>query len=147
MTPTTRRIRTGLAALALTAGTVLALPTTANAAPARPTAPPPAADGYFYAWLHAGQNGTSCRWSGNSTNWNSGCSLRNQASSVLNFGYEETYDDVRMYWGLSYGGASYCVARGVYLDNLANYTFPNNGSGAGQSLNDNISSHKWVTGC
>jgi hypothetical protein len=34
-----------------------------------------------------------------------------------------------------------------YLENIVHRYFPQNGAGGGQSLNDNIASHKWVANC
>ncbi len=70
--------------------------------------------------------------------------MLNQASSVWNNGYAETYDDVNVYWGSGYSGASKCIGRGGYIADLSYYTFPYNGTGGGETLNNNIASHKWV---
>ncbi|MFF3286976.1 hypothetical protein [Streptomyces sp. NPDC003023] len=119
--------------------------TPAPTAPAR-TAAVAAADGNLYAWEHSWKGGRVATWSGNSTNW-ADRNMRNQASSVDNNGYAGAYDDVLLYWDVSYGGASYCLRNANYLMDMPYDHFPNNGAGGGQSLNDNISSHKWVNAC
>ena len=120
---------------------------TAAAAPNATALAP--ADGYFYAYADSNYGGKYCRWVGNDTDWSScspGGNLRNQASSLWNNGYAGSFDDVYVYWGLSYGGAYACIGNGLAYSNLSNYVFPVGGSGVGENMNDNISSHKWVTG-
>jgi hypothetical protein len=150
---TTALATVGLAALALSA-----LPGVAQASEPGPssrdtvaTGPAGAtADGYFYAYEHAYQGGKYCRWVGNDGDWSScspGGNLRNQASSLWNNGYAGVSEDVNVYWGLNYTGAWACIANGYYYANLADWYFPTNGSGGGENMNDNISSHKWSDSC
>ncbi|MFI0977623.1 peptidase inhibitor family I36 protein [Streptomyces sp. NPDC021093] len=137
------RLRTALAgtgiALALTT-----LPVTAQAAEA-PAVPAPsgaAADGKLHVYLDFNYVGECAAWTGNSTNWGT---CRNKVSSLRNSGYPGSLDDVWVYYAPNYGGAKRGVHNGVGLDNLTKWTFdPNTGSGSGQQLNDNISSHKWT---
>jgi hypothetical protein len=158
------KARLALIGLLAAAVTVIAAPTTAQAAPATPgtlsagqaaapavgkaavaskasVARVAAADGYFYVWNDINAGGQQCRWFGDSSNWG-GC--RNKASSMENNGYAGSYEDVRFYWDAGYGGANDCLWNGYYVPNLAAFAFPNNGSGGGENLNDNISSHKWA---
>ncbi|MFI7602157.1 peptidase inhibitor family I36 protein [Actinoplanes sp. NPDC049681] len=130
------------------AGALTAIAVGGFLAPSAAHADTPAgsADGNFYAWNEWRYSGHKCAWQGNSADW-TGAGCRNQASSVWNNGYLGGNDDVRMYWDTNYGGASICLWRGTYIENLQSVSFPNNGAGAGQNANDNISSHKWVSSC
>jgi hypothetical protein len=143
-----KRISLILAALATTGVAVVgassaAQATTAASKPA-PQRVAAAADGYFYAWIDSNFSGGSCRWAGNASNWGS---CRNQASSVQNNGYAGAYDDVNMYWGVDYTGAWYCLPPGHYLRDMQYDYFNRGGSGLGQAMGDNVSSHKWTTSC
>ncbi|MFC4464658.1 hypothetical protein ACFPH6_08830 [Streptomyces xiangluensis] len=159
---TRTKITTALAALGLTALTLSAVPGAAQASDLdrdlslRPAAADaevgPAANGYFYAYEHEKRGGKYCRWDWHSANWGScspGGNLRNQASSLQNSGYPGTLEDVNVYWGLNYTGAWYCLGNGRYLENIVHIRFGPNGGGQGdnESLNDNISSHKWSNSC
>ncbi|GAA2444135.1 hypothetical protein [Streptomyces lavendulocolor] len=141
---------TFLLVTALAVATVGLAPTAAQAE--EPPAPAPAgnraaaADGYLYAWEHAWKGGRQARWSGNSANW-ADQNMRNQASSALNNGFAGAYDDVLLHWGLSYGGASYCLPNGADLMDMRFDHFRHDGAGGGEALNDNISSHRWVNNC
>ncbi|URN17510.1 peptidase inhibitor family I36 protein [Streptomyces sudanensis] len=128
----------------------LLTPTTAFAANTEASAPmseqAAAADGNLYAWEHAWKGGRMAAWSGNSSNW-SDRNMRNQASSVLNNGYAGAFGHVRLYWDAGYGGASYCLRNGEDLMDMRYDYFEHNGAGGGQSMNDNVSSHRWVGSC
>lgn len=143
----TMRNRTLLGAV-VTAALLGLAPTAAVAAAPVPAAAPAAvaADGTFYAWEHAGYTGVRVGWVGDSSDWNDR-GMRNRASSVHNNGYAGAYDDVRMYWGTGYSGASYCLANGGYLANMTLDHFPYNGTGGGEAMNDNVASHRWVNSC
>ncbi|WP_433412060.1 hypothetical protein ACQP1V_24450 [Microtetraspora malaysiensis] len=118
-----------------------------------------AADGYFYAAEHPYGVGKYCRWAGNDDDWrdckNGGgawVNMGNQASQMFNNGFPGGADDVRVYYGLNYTGAWRCLATGNHWDDLplGRETFNGGGSsksGYGQSLNDNVMSHNWVTSC
>lgn len=147
-------LKLALAGLATASIAAVGMSGTAQAAPAAPAkamapAAPSAvaaADGYFYAWIDSNFNNNSCRWSGNASDWGA---CKNRASSVQNNGYVDTYDDVNMYWGTGYTGAWYCLARGHYLRDMR-YDYFNRGSnkaGYGESMGDNVASHKWATSC
>ncbi|GAA3626772.1 peptidase inhibitor family I36 protein [Streptomyces chitinivorans] len=144
------RSRYLIAAVAATAALGLA-PAVAHAAPPAPEAPEAseagaAADGYFYVWEHEKKRGRQASWRGNSADW-SDRNMRNRASSAHNRGYAGAYEDVRMYWGKGYTGASYCLPNGGYLLHMTRDFFPRNGTGGGQTLNDNVSSHRWGDYC
>ncbi|GAA3730500.1 peptidase inhibitor family I36 protein [Salinactinospora qingdaonensis] len=108
------------------------------------------ASGYFRAWEHVNYRGAYCRWAGNDSDWSTcepGGNVRNKASAIHNDSYAHTYEDVRMYWGLDYYGASVCIPRGWYSNDIQSLHYPDNGPGAGESTDDNVSSHKWVASC
>ncbi|MGW1720590.1 peptidase inhibitor family I36 protein [Streptomyces sp. NPDC002156] len=150
---TRTKITTALAAVGLTAlfavvgaapasGIDRDLPSPVAAAPAAI-----AADGNLYAWQHENKGGRVCSWAGNDNNWTTcspGAPMRNVASSLLNNGYTH---DVWLYYGPNQTGAQFCLQKGQYLENIVHYYFPNNGTGGGTSLNDNIASHAWVADC
>lgn len=137
------RLRTALAGTGI-ALALVALPVTAQAA-GEPAAPAPqgaAADGKLHVYYDFNYTNECAAWTGNSANWGA---CRNKVSSLLNSGYPGNLDDVWVYWGPSYAGARRGVHNGVGLANLTQWPFdPNTGSGSGQALNDNISSHKWT---
>jgi hypothetical protein len=85
-------------------------------------------------------------WYDDSSNWVDR-NMRNQASSVHNNGFAGAYDDVLLYWDAGHGGAAYCLRNGNYLMDMRYDRFPYNGTGGGQAMNDNISSHRWVDYC
>ncbi|SDO04963.1 hypothetical protein SAMN04487981_10863 [Streptomyces sp. cf386] len=138
------RIATALAAVGVTALSLTVLPGAAQASESTSssTRAVAAADGYLHVWEHQKRGGRHCQWSGNA-NWAS-CNMRNQGSSVENGGFTH---DVWLYYGPDQTGAHFCLNRGVYLENIVHHYFPHNGAGGGQSLNDNIASHKWVADC
>ncbi|MEU1372307.1 peptidase inhibitor family I36 protein [Streptomyces triculaminicus] len=143
-----RTLRTLMVSTAVAALAVTAAPFAAQAAE---PAPPPtvagpdsikAPDGNLYAWYHLNYQGPACTWAGNSSNWGS---CKNQATSLWNNGYPGNLDDVWVYWGSGYTGAGRGVYNGVALPDLRQYTFDaGTGRGAGEQLNDNIASHRWV---
>ncbi|MEV0909026.1 peptidase inhibitor family I36 protein [Streptomyces hokutonensis] len=152
------KLTTAFTAVGLTALALTAIPGVAQASESAPSSPTaiaagPAgatADGYFYAYENANYGGKYCRWVGNDSDWSScspGGNIRNQASALWNNGYAGSYEDVNVYWGLGYTGAWACIANGYAYSNLAGWNFPNNGSGGGETLNDNISSHVWSNSC
>ena len=111
-----------------------------------------AADGNVYAYEHSNFAGARCNWVGNDGDWGS-CSpagtMLNRASSLWNNGYAGGNDDVNFYWGKWYTGAWDCLGVGDRWSNLANQWFAYGPGlpGYGQSTNDNIASHKWVSYC
>ncbi|GII75415.1 hypothetical protein Sru01_03970 [Sphaerisporangium rufum] len=113
-----------------------------------------AADGYLWAWYDTNRVGPYCQWSENDGNWST-CSgmfremnMRNGASSLDNRGWSGSYDDVNLYYSPDYKGSRNCLPNGTYLNNLAGIYFLWDGkSGQGQSMNDNIASHRWANSC
>ncbi|MEV0220092.1 peptidase inhibitor family I36 protein [Streptomyces sp. NPDC050704] len=139
------KIATALTAVGLTALSLTAVP---GAAQASESAPPStraaAADGYLHVYMHQNYGTPHCQWSGDSDNWDSCNGMRNEASSLWNNGFTH---DVWLYYGPNQTGASFCLDKGEKLPNIVHYHFPNNGTGGGTSLNDNIASHEWVANC
>lgn len=152
------KIGTGVAGLALAGLSVLTAPGMAGAADApapahgakaaAATAPSAAAaDGYFYAWDGANRTGKYCRWFGDDADWTScspGGNIRNQAGSIENRGYPGAYANVDVYWDTGYGGSYACIPNGWYYADLSQWYFSNPGTGEGENMNNNISSHKWI---
>lgn len=137
------KIRNILIGAALAAVAVGAAPLTAQAADTAPASPAGAqADGYLYVYYDLNYVGPCGKWSGNSPNWGV---CRNQVTSVWNNGYPGNLDDVWLYYGLNYTGARRGVYNGVYIADLRPYPFDaGTGTGAGQSINDNVASHRWT---
>ncbi|MEQ4723733.1 peptidase inhibitor family I36 protein [Nonomuraea sp. B19D2] len=110
------------------------------------------ADGYFYAARDAYGKGPYCRWSTSDPDWST-CNrsdgigtiggMRNRASQIFN----NTNKAVIVYWGLNYTGAWRCLPPGKAYDDLSRWGFPPNGDGDGETMDDNISSHKMVARC
>ncbi|MFE0470233.1 peptidase inhibitor family I36 protein [Streptomyces sp. NPDC058947] len=140
---TTSRISLGLTTLGITALVLTALPSTALASHADQAPRVVAADGNLHVWEHEKKGGRHCAWPGDIPNWDI-CGMRNRGSSLHNNGRTH---DVWLYYGPDHTGARYCLNRGVYLENIVHHYFPNNGTGGGTSLNDNIASHKWAADC
>ncbi|QXE38439.1 hypothetical protein KQY30_33610 [Streptomyces sp. GMY02] len=149
------KINTALSALALTALAVFTAPGTAQAAAPGPASSDSvsmaAPDGNLWAWDGINRGGVYCYWAGDDSDWNtcSGSSnngtMRNRASSLENRGYAGSYDDVNLYWTTGYGGARNCLPNGYYLNDLSGIYFLWDGnSGQGQSMNNNISGHRWA---
>lgn len=135
-----RKIRTLLIGTAIAALAVGVAPLTAQASESAP--PAPAATGLLHVYYDTGYINWCDDWSGEAPDWGS---CRNQVSSLHNNGYPGALDDIWVYWGLNYTGARRGVANGVGLSDLRLYAFDaNTGSGSGQALNDNISSHRWA---
>ncbi|MET9369893.1 hypothetical protein [Streptomyces griseoflavus] len=144
--------------IALTALTLMAMGAAAPAASAQP-APLPAApkgavaaaaDGYLYAWDGFARGGAQCRWQQHDANWDtcSGINMRNRASSLENRGYAGAYEDVDLFYKPSWQGSRNCLPNGYYLDNLTGIYFLWDGNdGQGQSMNNNIASHRWTNNC
>ncbi|WP_405818471.1 hypothetical protein OG705_04220 [Streptomyces sp. NBC_00838] len=113
-----------------------------------------APDGYLYAWVNANSGGDWCRWYDNDANWNT-CSgskpnldMLDKASSLENRGYAGAYEDAGLSTSPNWEGARYCLPDGHYLGNLTGIHLPWDGRpGQGQSVNDNIASHKWSNNC
>ncbi|MET8143598.1 peptidase inhibitor family I36 protein [Sphaerisporangium sp. NPDC005288] len=169
------RRNTALAALGLAALALFATPGAAQAdnpsssdsavttptSKAAPIASAPSAvsaastpDGYFLAWYETNRGGPYCRWLNDDGNWDT-CSgmfsemgMRNQASSLENRGWPGSYDDVNLYYSPNYLGSRNCLPNGYYLNNLAGIYYLWDGkSGQGQSMNNNIASHRWTNSC
>jgi hypothetical protein len=138
----TRNILIGAALAALVLGVT---PLTAQAAGTTSPTPSPAgsaANGQLMLYYDPGYSNWCDDWSGESPDWGK---CRNKVSSIYNDGYVAYLDDVWVYWGLNYTGARRGIERGVGMDDLRLYSFDaNTGSGSGQALNDNISSHVWA---
>ncbi|MDL4816556.1 hypothetical protein [Actinomadura opuntiae] len=142
-----RRTLTLLALAGLAAGTATAVPASAQAAVTAQ-----AQDGYFYAWTGTNETGTRCRWYGNSSDWGT---CRNEASSLWDNGYTDPGDPayVRVFWGQNWTGAYTCIRPGWYISDLRPRAFDDYSDsgtdtrGFGQTLNDNIASHSWITDC
>jgi len=156
-----QKIRSVIASLGLTALVLLNVSGTAHADPLPPEDSPAASaaaapDGNLVAWdkINRGAGGV-CIWSGDDPDWSS-CNwggMRNQASSVENRGWPGPYEDVFLYWDDAddAGGWDHtraCLPNGLYLNNLAGIYYPWDGrQGQGETLNNNISAHRWGSGC
>ncbi|MET9460912.1 hypothetical protein ABZY05_38615 [Streptomyces canus] len=145
-----RSLVLGTALVAL--GTGLLPAVTAHAAPdtsrttsasAAPTVPAGVqADGNLHLYRDTNYNNYCAGYVGNSANWGS---CRNQVSSLWNNGYPGSLDDVWVYYSTDYRGARRGVYNGVAIPDLAPYPFDaGTGTGAGESINNNIASHKWT---
>ncbi|GHC45662.1 hypothetical protein [Streptomyces cinnamoneus] len=138
-----RALLAGLA-VATAAAWVPADARAADASPARAEAAAP--DGFLYAWEHAHAKGAHCRWNKENGNW-TGC--RNKISDVWNNGFPGRLEDVRLFWGPGMTGSWVCLQQGESIPDLydAGTVFTAPGSGRGQLVNDNVSSHDWVDAC
>jgi hypothetical protein len=152
-----RAICRAIAITAVAATGIAILPATAQATPhaGRPSgttaaAFPPASDGPDgKLWLYRDTERADpfrlslcAKYLYDSPDWGA-CS--NQISSLWNNGYPGNLDDVWLYWGANYTGARRGVYNGGYLPDLAPYTFDaRTGTGAGQSINNNVASHRWT---
>ncbi|WP_150239989.1 hypothetical protein [Nocardiopsis quinghaiensis] len=130
-------------AMAVAAVAVMNAPA-AQAAEAGPTVPlSAAADGKLHVYYDFNLSRHCASWEGYSSHWGK---CRNEVSSLWNNGYPGGHDDVRVYWGLNHSGAYRGVHNGVVLNNLRQWTFDaNTGRGSGEVLDNNISSHKWIS--
>lgn len=148
-----KKISIALAALTLTA--MAAAVPSASAQPAQSSSAlkgsvAAAADGYLYAWDGFARSGAQCRWQLDDADWGtcSGISMRNRASSLENRGYAGAYEDVDLFYSLSWQGSRNCLPNGYYLDNLTGIYFLWDGkAGQGQTMNNNIASHRWSNNC
>ncbi|MEU7722088.1 hypothetical protein [Streptomyces tibetensis] len=129
----------------LPAVTAHAAPDTSRTASASAVPAVPAgvqADGYLHLYSGTDYRDYCTGYVGNSANWGA---CRNVISSLWNNGYPGNLDDVWVYYRINYGGARRGVYNGVAISDLGPYPFDaGTGAGAGQSINDNISSHKWT---
>lgn len=138
------KIRALLVGAVIAATTAVAAPLATAAAEPAPVAPHevvPQADGRLHVYYGFNLSNHCGSWVGSDDDWGV---CRNATASLWNNGYPGNLDDVRVYWGVNQTGASRGVYNGVALGDLRNWTFDNNGSGAGEWLYNNISSHQWV---
>ncbi|MEV4800320.1 hypothetical protein AB0K18_09900 [Nonomuraea sp. NPDC049421] len=154
------RIRSVIAFLGLTALVLLNVSGTAHAEPvpledSSAASAARAPDGYLYAWKHIDRGGELCSWTDDAPDWSS-CfwgEMRNEASSLENRGWPGPYEDVILYWddgddAGGWDGTRACLPNGLYLNNLTGIYYPWDGrAGQGETLNDNISAHRWGSGC
>ncbi|MET9089249.1 hypothetical protein ABZX77_46540 [Streptomyces sp. NPDC004237] len=107
-----------------------------------------AADGNLHVWTQPHAGGHHCAWSGNSDNWGT---CRNLTSDIFNNGYPGGLDAVDLYWGTSATGAHACISQGDSWPDTTTgqyrFTYGEGQGGFGQSVNNNISSHRWVDYC
>jgi hypothetical protein len=102
----------------------------------------------FCLWHDTGFNGGRYNWSGSDSNLcndyyvGTNTTVCDSESSAQNNGSPATYDDVRAYYYLNYGGASLCVPRGAAYSDLGVFLTP-----YGNTWNNNIESYRWVTSC
>lgn len=151
--PMTTTLRRTIVVFAMLGAVLAGMLATASAAGA--------ADGYVYAYDQPygwSRGGDACRWIGSDSNWYD-CTwygvrknMLNRASSLWNNGWAGGYDKVNFYWGSNWSGAWACLGVGDYWADLplgrekfSWYT--NDKRGLGESLNNNVASHKWVTRC
>ncbi|MFH8987147.1 hypothetical protein [Streptomyces sp. NPDC017940] len=131
---------TGLLPAAAQAAPDTGRTTSASATPAAPTGAQ--ADGKLHLFRDTHFRNFCAAYVGNSTNWGA---CRNQISSLKNLGYPGALDDVWLYYGPNYSGARRGVYNGGEIPDLTPYPFDaGTGTGAGQSINDNVASHKWT---
>ncbi|GGL18740.1 hypothetical protein Sme01_47930 [Sphaerisporangium melleum] len=148
------RSSTALATLGVAVLALLTAPGVAQAAAPPTPAPVSAAapDGYLYAWDGPNRTGDWCRWLGDDPDWGT-CSgtttsMRKRASSVDNRGYAGAYEDVDLFFETNYRGSHMCLWNGRYFSNWTAIYFPWDGKlGQGQSVDNNIASHRWSNNC
>ncbi|MFE9764363.1 hypothetical protein ACFYPC_07495 [Streptomyces sp. NPDC005808] len=107
-----------------------------------------AADGKLHVYTQPYGGGLECSWTGNSNDWGS---CRNLTSDIWNNGYAGGPDAVDLYTAPNAGGAHACISQGDrwYDTKSGTYRFTY-GAGLeqfGASVNNNISSHRWVDYC
>ena len=106
------------------------------------------ADGYLHVYTQPYGGGRECKWSGNSDNWGS---CRNLTSDIWNNGYAGGLDAVDLYTAPNAGGAHACISQGDSWPDTTTGTYRfTYGAGLdqfGKSVNNNISSHRWVDYC
>ncbi|WP_405824355.1 hypothetical protein OG241_45280 [Streptomyces sp. NBC_01390] len=105
-------------------------------------------DGFLHVYTQPNGRGRECKWDGNSDNWGS---CRNLTSDIWNNGYAGFLDAVDLYTAPNAGGAHACISQGDRWSDTTtgNYRFTY-GAGLSQfgaSVNNNISSHRWVDYC
>jgi hypothetical protein len=107
-----------------------------------------ASDGYLHVYTQPYGRGTECKWEGNSNNWGA---CRNLTSDIWNNAYLGGNDAVDLYTAPDAGGAHACIDGGDrWIDTTTNqyhFTYGAGLEGYGQSVNNNISSHRWVNYC
>ncbi len=120
------------------------------AAAAKPTPSAPAGDvsiqaanGYFYIWNGTYRTGARCAWLGNDS-WygdtvQNGVNCNDMATSTLNNGFAEKYENVVLYKDVNYHGGLIVLCRGDYLQDMS----LDHWSG-GTNANNSASSHDWV---
>ncbi|WP_055526495.1 peptidase inhibitor family I36 protein [Streptomyces graminilatus] len=106
------------------------------------------ADGFLHVFTQPNGRGHECKWEGNSNNWGS---CRNLTSDIWNNGYFGGNDAVDLYTAPNAGGAHACISQGDrWSDTTTNqyhFTYGAGLEGFGASVNNNISSHRWVDYC
>ncbi|MFE9448385.1 hypothetical protein [Streptomyces sp. NPDC006739] len=106
------------------------------------------ADGYLHVFTQPNGGGRECSWAGNSDNWGS---CRNLTSDIWNNGYAGGNDAVDLYWGLNATGAHACISQGDRWNDTTqddyHFTYGAGLGGFGATVNNNISSHRWVDYC
>ncbi|MCX4764467.1 peptidase inhibitor family I36 protein [Streptomyces sp. NBC_01275] len=140
-----RKFTVTAALLGLTALAVVVPATTSQAAGSAVPGPGcnskwGARNGNMYAWQDLDCTGTLLiSTPGNSSWWGDGAN--DKATSVMNRGYTGGNDVVKFYQDVNYGGGHACLLPGeLYADNLTDNAFSN-----GVGVNDNITSHQWVS--
>ncbi|MFJ9817287.1 hypothetical protein ACIRU3_18820 [Streptomyces sp. NPDC101151] len=107
-----------------------------------------AADGRLHVYTQPNGGGNTCSWLGNADSWGS---CRNLVSDIWNNGYAGGNDAVDLYWGLNATGAHACISQGDRWPDLTtgryHFTYDSGKPGFGDSLNNNVSSHRWVDYC
>ncbi|MER5890061.1 hypothetical protein ABT160_40080 [Streptomyces sp. NPDC001941] len=137
------KLRTALAALALSAATAVALPTAAHADGG-------CAPGNFC--VYADDTNYTFATQGNSGAWPG--SVANKNDWVGNSGYNSGKAQVDIFWGTSGEGygAYACLGPGNawnLRDNSVKFGWTKNGDsrGLGQKVHDNAAAHLWVYSC
>lgn len=135
------------------AATVLLAPVSgasaSNSGAKAPAAPrTAAADGYLHVFTQPFGGGRECKWLGNSDNWGT---CRNLTSDIWNNGYAGGNDAVDLYTAPNAGGAHACISQGDRWINTTTgeyrFTYGAGLEQFGASVNNNISSHRWVDYC
>ncbi|WP_405839421.1 hypothetical protein [Streptomyces sp. NBC_01518] len=105
-------------------------------------------DGYLHVYTQPYGGGRECKWSGNSDNWGS---CRNLTSDIWNNGYAGGLDAVDLYTAPNAGGAHACISQGDSWPDTTTgeyrFTYGAGLEQFGKSVNNNISSHRWVDYC
>ncbi|MGN9781274.1 hypothetical protein ACTMTF_07600 [Nonomuraea sp. ZG12] len=105
-------------------------------------------DGRFWIYEHAYEQGRGCGYGGDWNNYQySGLNCGNMdniATSVYNRGYVHQYDDVVMWRDPGFVGPWMCLGHGDYWQD---FTLGREVFHTGESADNKISSHAWVTTC